>query len=200
MKKAIAKPRRALSRLEGAPPFILAVQDYRDLPVPNRYTVFFGWPVWKPERPHMIPYIEIGAPEPGLVKVTSDPVDRQGMGDLIDWLDLPNELKLQVLDIACASPVLMKPVVMVSPMWQSNCEGVPRWMLPLTHGYGYYGPPEGFRTQGDVRDYCRENGIVLVDYNDPFRALYRRWWEMRHCILPEPPGARLKKEHRHEPS
>jgi hypothetical protein len=94
------RPRRASKRwLEGAPDYVLSVHDKPS--TNDRYTVFFGPPLWEPELGRNVLYLGM----------SEDPTHPQGVsmwglapshfrdssGRKIRWLDLPEHIRNHVI-------------------------------------------------------------------------------------------------------
>jgi hypothetical protein len=157
------QPRKAPAKyLEGAPPYLLAIYDQGEK-VGDRYTALFGWPLWDEKHPHTIHYLGFNAvptsPNMGIsmwgeLKARSD---RTGLGKLIAWADMPEDLQRHIISRANeGEPIVMKRLVrMTGP------DGVKQvWAFENEDGVGYWGPT--YDKKAEACTYAKDNLIVLL--------------------------------------
>lgn len=155
------QPKRSTARwLEGARPYILSVHDSG--PDDNdRYTVFFGWPLWQPSMGRTVPYLGFNAtptsPNMGVSQWGEAPSqDRGAAGKKIRWLDLPEELRNHVIARVEGG---RDPVVVVS---LTKAEA--GWQLASFGGSSLHGAR--FDTKTQALQYAHDNCLVIVSQSD----------------------------------
>lgn len=173
-------PRKAPAhRLEGAPPYVIAVYD--DGPkVNDRYTVLFGWPLWQPELGREIPCLHFNeAPaHPAVGYSLWGEVSGRWGAKMISWSDLPEHLQQHVIARAnYPDKIQIGRLVKVGngeSIWLKQVgtdrKGAPKyrtitrrpsiWGFEPENGVGYFGPT--FDSKSDARTYAAENQIVLL--------------------------------------
>lgn len=159
------QPRKAPAKyLEGAPPYLLAIYDQGEK-VGDRYTALFGWPLWNEKHPHTIQYLGFNAvptsPNMGIsmwgeLKTHSD---RTGLGKLIAWVDLPEDLQRHIIVRANEG----EPIRMV---WLERTgrtiDGTDYFGWWLTDGKSEARADEVFSTKAKALDYAKQNLIIVV--------------------------------------
>lgn len=153
------KPRRNSKRLEGAPPYVLAVYDTG--PKTNdRYTVMFTWPMWDPENPRVFPYLGFNecptSPNMG-ISMWGEMHGRYGAGKPISWNDLPEHLQRHVT----ARANFPDPIVMAH-LKKDPHHG---WLLIDHTGQGGHGPD--FRKKTEAVRYAEEHNIIVMPEASP---------------------------------
>lgn len=181
MKKPKTLP---FKRINGAPPYVHAVHKAPGPGMENVFMVFFTWPLWEPAMGRRQPYLEV---EVGrfITKRSwgeiSDRTDRQGCGTLVSWSDVPSAVKNAVV----AAVNYPDELVIVSPSWETNCEGRLAYLLGMAHGFGYVGSPLGYSSIKACREVCTANGWLFLEHPE-CHALFlkeHRAWKHRELGL-----------------
>lgn len=155
------QPKRATARwLEGARPYVLSVHDSG--PSTNdRYTVFFGWPLWQPSMGRSVPYLAFNdtptSPNAGVSQWgEAQSQDRDAAGKKIRWLDLPEELRKHVTARVESGH---EPIVVVS-----LTKAKAGWQLASVDGNSPHGA--SFDTKAQALQYAHDNCLVIVSQSD----------------------------------
>lgn len=155
-------PRRASKRrLEGAPPYVLSVYDAG--PKHNdRYTVFFGWPIWQESMERSVPFLGFNecptSPNTGVSMWGELERFGGGPGKPISWADLPEHLQKHV--IARANYPEEIKVGRLVRLEGAHKTGRDMWGFEPPDGIGYF--DKAFLTKKEAREYARRAGILLI--------------------------------------
>lgn len=154
-------PRRApKARLEGAPPYVIAVYD-EGPKVGDRYTVLFGWPLWQPEMGREIPCLHFNTmpthPAAG-ISLWGEVSGRWG-AKMISWSDLPQELQRHVVSRA-NYPDKVK-IGRLVKLEGAHKTGRDMWGFEPPDGIGYF--DTAFLTKKEARKYAEANNILLLN-------------------------------------
>lgn len=177
----MSAPRKSPAhRLEGAPPYVIAVYD--DGPkVNDRYTVLFGWPLWQPELGREIPCLHFNeAPaHPAVGYSLWGGVSGRWGAKMISWSELPEHLQQHVVARAnYPDKILIGRLVKVGngesirlkqtgtdsggvPKYRTVVRRPPIWGFEPEDGVGYFGPT--FCNKTDARAYAKSKGIILLE-------------------------------------
>lgn len=177
-------PRKARAhRLAGAPPYVVSIHDsgpkYND-----RYTVFFGWPLWQPSMGHAVPFLGFNecpaSPNMGVSQWGEGYLPgRGGLGKQISWSELPEHLQQHVIARAnYPDKIQIGRLVKVGngeSIWLkqvgTDSKGAPKyrtmtrrpsiWGFEPEDGVGYFGPT--FDSKPDARAYAKAKSIILLE-------------------------------------
>lgn len=154
-------PRKAPAhRLEGAPPYVVAVYD--DGPRANdRYTVLFGWPLWQPEMGREVPCLHFNkAPTHPAVGVSLwGEVSWRWGAKMISWSDLPEHLQQHVIArVNYPDKILIGRLAMLEGAHKT---GRDMWGFEPPEGIGHF--DNAFLTKKEARAYAKANNIILLE-------------------------------------
>lgn len=172
----VRKPKRApAKRLEGAPPYILAVHDMGPK-FNDRYTVVFGWPLWQADMGRRVPYLGLSEGGVGVSMwgELSDSSDRVGCGKLISWKDLseatrkhivaranyPDPIKIGTLERISGHIEVVKIKTGADGRNRTKVTWPTQWTFGAEDGIGYFGP--AFETAKLAREYAEKNCIIII--------------------------------------
>lgn len=157
-------PRKARAhRLVGAPPYVVSIHDsgpkYND-----RYTVFFGWPLWQPSMGHAVPFLGFNecptSPNMGVSQWGEGYLPgRGGLGKQINWSELPEHLQQHVIARAnYPDKIQIGRLVKLEGVHKT---GRDMWGFEPPDGIGYF--DNAFLTKKEARAYAKAKSIILLE-------------------------------------